>query len=189
MTSQPAQFFQGDQVTWIETRVAPDATAVTVWLRAATAGAGVEAQATDAADGWQVVLTTQTTAAMAPGDWSLQVVSTVDGAPITSGTGSLTVRRSLAFSGTAGAFDDRSQAQRDLDGVEEAIRALTTGAQEYQIGALGNGGRKVRRADLAELIKWRDRLKAEVTREKRAEMIAQGLGDPRRLYVRFRGVV
>ena len=44
------------------------------------------------------------------------------------------------------------------------------------------------RADLAELIKWRDRLKAEVAREKRAEMIAQGLGDPRRLYVRFQGV-
>jgi hypothetical protein len=94
----------------------------------------------------------------------------------------------LAFSGTAGAFDDRSQAQKDLEAVEEAIRALTTGAQEYQIGSLGNGGRKVVRADLAELIKWRDRLKAEVAREKRAEMIAQGLGDPRRLYVRFTGV-
>jgi len=186
--TQPAEFYQGDAIHWIERRIAPDATAVTVWLRAAAAGAGVEAQATDTADGWQVALTAQTTAAMAAGDWELQVVSTVDGAPITTGRGSFTVRRSLAFSGTPGAFDDRSPAQRDLAAVEEAIRALTTGAQEYQIGALGAGGRKVRRADLAELIKWRDRLKAEVTREKRAEMIAQGLGDPRRLYVRFRGV-
>jgi hypothetical protein len=188
MTSQPLQFYQGDSISWIESRIAPGATAVTVWLRAAAAGAGVEAQAADTADGWRVTLTAQTTAGMAAGSWELQVVSTVDGAPVTTGRGSFTVRRSLAFSGTAGAFDDRSQAQKDLDAVEEAIRALTTGAQEYQIGALGAGGRKVRRADLAELIKWRDRLKADVTREKRAEIIAQGLGDPRRLYVRFRGV-
>ena len=34
----------------------------------------------------------------------------------------------------------------DLADVEAAIRALSTGAQEYQIGSLGNGGRKVRRA-------------------------------------------
>jgi hypothetical protein len=46
----------------------------------------------------------------------------------------------------------------------------------------------VRRVELPALIAWRDRLKAEVAREKRAEMIAQGLGDPRRLYVRFTGV-
>jgi hypothetical protein len=183
--AQPAEFYQGDRIRWIESRVAADATAVTVWLRAAAAGAGVEAQATNTADGWQVTLTAETTAAMAAGSWELQVVSVVDGAPCTTGRGSFTVRRSLAFTGTAGAFDDRSQAQRDLAAVEEAIRALSTGAQEYQIGGLGTGGRKVRRADLAELIKWRDRLKADVAREKRAEAIAQGLGDPRRLYVRF----
>jgi hypothetical protein len=189
MTSQPAEFYQGDRVSWLESRVAPDATAVTVWMRASAAGAGVQVQATSTGDGWQVELTAQTTAAMGSGSWELQVVSTVDSAPITTGRGSLTVRKSLAFSGTAGAFDDRSQAQRDLDGVEEAIRALTTGAQEYQIGGLGTGGRKVRRADLAELVKWRDRLKSDVMREKRAEMIAQGMGDPRRLYVRFGGVL
>ena len=187
--SQPAEFYQGDRIQWIESRVASDATAVTVWLRAATAGAGVEAPATNTADGWQVTLSAQTTAAMAASAWELQVVSTVSGAPITTGRGSFTVRRSLAFSGTAGAFDDRSQAQIDLDAVEEAIRVLASGAQEYQIGGLGSGGRKVRRVDLAELIKWRDRLKADVAREKRAEAIAQGLGDPRRLYVRFGGVI
>jgi hypothetical protein len=186
--TQPAEFYQGDAISWIERRVAADATAVTVWLRAAAAGAGVQAQAVDTADGWKVELGAQITAAMAAGSWELQIVSTVDGAPITTGRGSFTVRQSLAFSGTAGAFDDRSQAQKDLEAVEEAIRALAAGAQEYQIGSLGNGGRKVRRADLAELIKWRDRLKAEVMREKRAEMIAQGLGDPRKLYVRFQGV-
>jgi len=186
---QPAEFYQGDSISWIESRIAPGATAVTVWLRAAAAGAGVETQATDTADGWRVTLSTATTAAMSSGDWTVQVVATVDGVPHTLRRGSLTVRRSLAFSGTAGAFDDRSQAEKDLAAAEEAIRALVGGAVEYQIGALGSGGRRVRRVDLPELIKWRDRLKADVTREKRAEMIAQGLGDPRRLYVRFRGAV
>lgn len=186
--SNPLEIYQGDQSSWLEHAPA-DTTALTVWLRGSGAGAGVEAPATDTPDGWRVTLTPQTTAAMAAGDWSLQAVATVDGVPQTVRRGSLTVRKSLVFSGAAGAFDDRSQAEQDLAAVEEAIRALVSGAQEYQIGALGSGGRKVRRADLAELIKWRDRLKSEVAREKRAESIAAGLGDPRRLYVRFRGVV
>ena len=186
--TQPAELYQGDAIDWIELRVHPDATAVRVWLRAAAAGAGVEVVATDTSDGWKVELSAATTATMAAASWELQVVSTVNSAPLTTGRGSLTVRKSLAFTGTAGAFDDRSQAQKDLDAIEEAIRALVSGAVEYQIGSLGNGGRKVRRVDLPELIKWRDRLKAEVAREKRAEMIAQGLGDPRKLYVRFGGV-
>ena len=185
---QPAELYQGDLTSWVESRVHPDATAVRVWLRAAAAGAGIEAVATETDDGWRVNLTAQTTAAMTSGSWELQIVSTVSGAPLTTGRGSLTVRKSLAFTGAPGAFDDRSQAQKDLEAVEEAIRALTTGAVEYQIGSLGSGGRKVRRVDLPDLIMWRDRLKAEVAREKRAEMIAQGLGDPRRLYVRFQGV-
>jgi hypothetical protein len=186
--SSPLELYQGDRIRWVE--AAPDGTqALTVWLRGATAGAGVQASATNTADGWLVELSSQVTGAMAAGGWTLQVVATVDGAAHTVRRGSLTVRQSLAFQGQAGAFDDRSQAERDLAAIEEAIRELVSGAQEYQIGALSSGGRKVRRADLAELIKWRDRLKADVMREKRAEMIAAGLGDPRRLYVRFNGVV
>jgi hypothetical protein len=186
---QPAEIYQSDQSEWFEPLAPANASGVTVWLRSSGAGAGVEAPATLTTDGWKVTLSAATTAAMAAGGWTLQVVATIDGAPRTLRRGTLTIRKSLAFTGTAGAFDDRSQAETDLAAVEEAIRALTSGAQEYQIGSLGAGGRKVRRADLAELIKWRDRLKSEVAREKRAEMIAQGLGDPRRLYVRFNGVV
>jgi hypothetical protein len=185
--TQPVQIYQGDQASWLEPLASGDASSVVVWLRAAAAGAGVEAPAALTDEGWRVTLSATTTAAMASGDWTVQVVATVDGAPHTLRRGSLTVRKSLAFSGTPGAFDDRSQAEKDLAAVEEAIRALTSGAVEYQIGSLGSGGRRVRRVDLPDLIVWRDRLKSEVTREKRAEMIAQGLGDPRRLYVRFRG--
>jgi hypothetical protein len=183
--TQPPQIYQGDQVTWLEP--APDdATAVVVWLRAATAGAGVEATATLTNDGWRITLSTATTATMAPGDWTVQVVATVDGVPHTLRRGSLTARKTLAFSGTPGAFDDRSQAEKDLAAAEEAIRALVGGAVEYQIGSLGSGGRRVKRVDLPDLIVWRDRLAAQVAQEKRAQALASGTATSRKIRVAFR---
>jgi len=182
----PADLYQGDRVKWLEISAPVDATALKVWLRSTTTGAGLEINGTAADSGWDVVITQQATTAMAAGSWELQVVATVDGAPLTVRRGSLTVRRGLAFTGMPGTFDDRSQAERDLDAVEEAIRALSTGAQEYQIGSLGNGGRKVVRADLAELIKWRDRLAAQVAQEKRAQSLASGTATSRKIRVAFR---
>lgn len=182
----PANLYQGDRVSWLETGAPTEASALKVWLRSTSAAAGLEVNGTAADGGWDVVITQQQTAAMVAGAWELQVVATVDGAPLTVRRGALTVRKGLAFSGTPGTFDDRSQAQIDLAAAEEAIRALTTGAQEYQIGALGAGGRKVRRADLAELIKWRDRLASQVAQEKRAESLADGSAVSRKIRVAFR---
>ena len=70
--------------------------------------------------------------------------------------------------------------------MEEAIRALASGAQEYQIGGLGTGGRRVRRVDLAELIKLRDRLAGQVAQEKRAQALANGSAASRKIRVAFR---
>jgi hypothetical protein len=182
----PADLYQGDRVTWLETSAPAEATALKVWLRSTTAGAGLEINGAAADEGWEVVISQQATATMTPGAWELQVVATVDGAPVTVRRGSLTVRRGLAFTGTPGTFDDRSQAEKDLADVDAAIRALSTGAQEYQIGSLGNGGRKVRRADLSELIKWRDRLAAQVAQEKRAQALASGTATSRKIRVAFR---
>lgn len=182
----PADLYQGDRVTWLESSAPDDATALKVWLRSTTAGAGLEINGTAVDDGWEVVINQQATAVMTPGAWELQVVATVDGAPVTVRRGSLTVRRGLAFTGTPGTFDDRSQAEKDLADVDAAIRALSTGAQEYQIGSLGNGGRKVRRVDLSELIKWRGQLAAQVAQEKRAQALASGTATSRKIRVAFR---
>ena len=54
------------------------------------------------------------------------------------------------------------------------------GAQEYSIG-----NRTFKRVAMADLQLRRDRLKAIVVRERKAAMIANGLGDPHSLYVRF----
>jgi len=182
----PADLYTGDRVKWLEASAPDEATALKVWLRSTTAGAGLEINGTAADDGWDVVITQQATATMTPGAWELQVVATVGGAPLTVRRGSLTVRRGLAFTGTPGTFDDRSQAERDLADVEVAIRALSTGAQEYQIGGLGTGGRKVRRADLAELMNLRDRLAAQVGQDKRSQALANGSAASRKIRVAFR---
>ena len=81
-----------------------------------------------------------------------------------------------------GAFDDRSRAEVDLEKVETAIRTLATGGmvQEYTIG-----GRNLKRYKMGELLQLRDNLKAEVDRERRAEKVRQGLGNPGVTRVRF----
>jgi hypothetical protein len=101
----------------------------------------------------------------------------------TAGAGQLEILPSLAFTGTPSAFDGRSQARKDLEQVEAAIRSLMAGGAvaEYTIG-----GRRLKRFDLADLLMLRDKLKAEVVREERAEMLANGLGDPHKIHIRFR---
>jgi hypothetical protein len=188
MAAIPASFTAGDLVTWTQDAAPEGTTAITAYLRT-NAASGATVSASGPVDGvWTFTLPAATTAQLTPGDWRLQEIATVNGNPVTINNASFAITRSLAYSGSPAAVDLRSQAQQDLDAVEAAIRALTTGAQEYWIGNSGNG-RKVRRADLAELIKWRDRLKAQVAAEKRAEDIANGLGDGRRLYVRFTPVL
>lgn len=177
---QPTELYQGDWVEWVEDGVPEGASAVTAWFRGAGAGDGVQSSAQHTTQGWTVTLSAQVTAAMDPGSWALQVVATVNGQPQTVRRGSLAVRRTLAFSGTAGTFDDRSQTEKDLAAVEEAIRVLVGGAQDYQIGE-----RRFRRADLAELIRWRDRLKAEVMQQRRAEALNSGSAVSRKIRVAF----
>jgi hypothetical protein len=43
----------------------------------------------------------------------------------------------------------------------------------------------VKRADLAQLIQWRDQLKAEIARDRMANSLNAGRGDGRSLYIRF----
>ena len=177
---QPTELYQGDWAEWIEDGVPEDTTAVTIWMRGRTVGDGVQASGQLTPHGWQITLSPQVTASMDPGPWILQVVATVDGQPRTVRRGTLQVRKTLAFSGTAGEFDDRSQTELDLAAVEEAIRSLVAGAQDYQIGE-----RRFRRADLAELIKWRDQLKAQVMQEKRVQQINSGSVVSRKIRVAF----
>jgi hypothetical protein len=114
--------------------------------------------------------------------WQAVATALVGGANTTLGSGSLTLEPSLEYVGTPGAYDGRTQAEKDLEAVQSAIRTLLAGGstKEYRIG-----NRTLKRYDLAELIQLEGKLKADVAREKQAEMIANGLGNPRNMFVRF----
>lgn len=166
----PISIFSGDRVSWTDAQVPDDATAVSVWFRTNTAGAGVEAVGTEAADGdWEILLTAAQTGGMTAGTWAWQAIATLPTGPVTYDSGRLNVEQSFAYSGTPDAVDLRSQAEKDLDAVEEAIRVLSSGAQSYTIGTAA-GGRTFTRPMLKQLIEWRDRLIQQVA----GEQIANG---------------
>ena len=152
------------------------------YLRTNTASEGATSTGSAYGTGWEFTLAASTTADFDAGNWYWTAVATKDSEVITLGNGSLTVEAALTYSGTPGAFDGRTQAQKDLDAVQAAIRAIIDGGvvQEYRIGT-----RNLKKYDLADLLQLEGKLKAEVKREQQAELIANGLGNPRNMFVRF----
>lgn len=133
--------------------------------------------------GWQFTLSSATTDgfhAEDTGYW--QAVATMAGEKITLGAGQFEVDENLYYTGTPAAVDNRSQAQKDLDAVQAAIRAIISGGAvaEYTIGS-----RRLKKMEMADLIQLESKLKAEVKREQAATMVANGLGSPHNLFVRF----
>lgn len=158
---------------------------LTYYFRLNTAGEGVTATGTTYGDGWQVTIPAATSAGMNPSTgWYFQAVLTaISGGAVTEySRGQIEVQASLAYAGSPAAFDGRTQAQKDLDAVQAAIRSLMTGGatQEYRIG-----NRSLKRYDLADLLALESQLKATVVRENKAKIIASGLGDPNNLFIRF----
>ena len=133
-------------------------------------------------DGWRITVPSSTTANFDAGTWTWQAIAVQGDEQYTAGRGQFTVKATAEYSGQPDAFDDRSRAEIDLEKVETAIRTLATGGmvQEYTIG-----GRNLKRYKMGELLQLRDNLKAEVDRERRAEKVRQGLGNPGVTRVRF----
>lgn len=179
----PSEIRAGDAVEWTDD-LATTANSYVYYLRT-NAASGASVSGTLSNGIWTFTLSSATTTGFATGKWFYQAVSITAGAPTTQRYGGFDVTPSLAYAGNPTAVDLRTQAELDLIAVEAAIRALVSGAQEYRIGTV-SGGRMVKRADLAQLISWRDRLKADIAREKLATDLANGKGDGRSLYIRFR---
>lgn len=154
-----------------------------VWYaRTNTASEGASITGVAEADGWRITIPSSTTTGFDAGLWTWQAIATSGALQYTAGRGQFTVKATLEYAGTPGAFDDRSRAEIDLEKVEAAIRTLAEGGvvQEYAIG-----NRSLKRYKMGELLQLRDALKAEVDRERRAEKVRQGLGNPGVTRVRF----
>jgi hypothetical protein len=188
----PSTIRAGDTVVWVDDPsvdvfgAAIDSSnhGLTYYLRTNTASEGATVVGVAESSGWKFTISAGISAGFDAGTWYFQAVAVAvsDGAKTTLGTGQLTVEPSLSYAGTPSAFDGRSQAQKDLEACQAAIRSLMSGGavQEYRIGT-----RSLKRYDLAELLALESRLKAEVARENKAAMIANGLGNPHNLFVRF----
>lgn len=152
------------------------------YARTNTASEGATITGTTQADGWRITVPSSTTANFDAGTWTWQAIASYSSEQYTAGRGQFTVKATAEYSGQPGAFDDRSRAEVDLEKVETAIRTLAAGGmvQEYTIG-----GRNLKRYKMGELLQLRDNLKAEVDRERRAEKVRQGLGNPGITRVRF----
>lgn len=155
---------------------------LTYYLRTNTASEGATITGSAYGTGWQFTIAAGTSTNFDAGKWYWTAVATKDTEVLTLGNGGLTVNAALTYSGTPGAFDGRTQAQKDLDAVQAAIRAILSGGvvQEYRIGT-----RNLKKYDLADLLQLEGKLKADVKREEQAELIANGLGNPRNMFVRF----
>ena len=156
---------------------------VTYYLRTNTASEAATVTSTAYLSGWQFTVASSVTTNFDAGNWFFQAVAAKSGQEKqTILSGQFEVLPSLVYSGSASAFDGRSQIRKDLDQVQTAIRAVASGGgvKEYKIGT-----RSAKKYDLADLLQLEATLKAELAREEASEKIANGLGNPRQLFVRF----
>lgn len=187
----PSLIYAGDTVAFdvpafkdaIGTNIDSGSYTLTWYARTNTASEGATIVGVAEGDGWRITVPSATTAGFDAGKWTWQAIATLGSVQYTAGRGQFTVKATAQYTGTPGAFDDRSRAEIDLSYVEAAIRTLAQGGmvQEYTIG-----GRSLKRYKMGELLQLRDDLKNEIAMERKAERIRQGLGNPGLAKVRFR---
>ena len=157
--------------------------ALTYYIRFNRNNHGATAVGSAFGSGWEFTLSAATTDGFHADDTGYwQAVESKAGEKVTLGSGQFQIDANLYYTGTPAAFDNRSQAQKDLDAVQAAMRAIISGGAvaEYTIGT-----RRLKKMEMADLVMLEGKLKAEVKREQAATMIANGLGNPHNLFVRF----
>ena len=195
----PGKIIQGDTIAWRDVSakdslgnlITPPEWTLTYYFNGPTQ---FNVVAVADGTGWQTTLTSARTAEMtpvmsigAPANYYWQATAhrhlnhgTPNTEKVTLGTGTLTVLQNLATA-PAG-FDGRTQSEKDLTAVQAAIKARISGGaiSEYVIGT-----RRLKNEPLSELLALESRLKLTVSKERQAQAIANGLGDPRNTFVRF----
>lgn len=187
----PARITEGDTVKWRDVAardtlgnpITSADWALTYYFRFNRNNHGATAVGTAYGTGWEFTLSATTTEGFHADDTGYwQAVATKASETFTLGAGQFEIDANLAYAGTPAAVDNRSQAQKDLDAVQGAIRTIISGGavSEYKIGS-----RSLKKYELADLLALEGKLKAEVKREQAAALAANGLGNPHNLFVRF----
>lgn len=192
----PPNLTAGDSASWQDiafTRA--DSTAVssaggwalTYSLRGQVVAGNIDLLGVAQGSGWKTSLTAAQSAALntTPGTvvWYWQAFATLGAERATAGEGTLLVKPNISALATNVTFDGRSPAETTLAAIESEISArINNGASlEYSIG-----NRSLKREPLTTLLTLRSSYRLMVSRERRSQAIANGLGNPSRVGVRFK---
>lgn len=172
-----SEITQGDSLSWSENET--DYPASSSWVvHYVLVNAGNRITFNSSADGdkHDFDITTATTSTWRSGEYTFQRYVTDGTDRVTLDTGTVTIIKDFAVMG-----DRRTHAVKVLESIEAVLENRATVDQEsYTIN-----GRSLSRMPIEELLKFRDIYRAEVSREKRAERLAQGLGTRQTIKVRF----
>jgi hypothetical protein len=185
----PALIEQNDTPSWTDEPFAdtegnvygPAAYQLTYRITGPTSPVTVQAVAQGA--GWLTSLTAAQTAAFTPGMYWWQARISGAGIAYTVARGELVVVADLALAGAG--YDGRSANERALAAVEAALAALTGSGGARPLKQYRIGEREFTYLDIPALHAEHARLLRAVTNERAANSIAQGQGNPRKLYTRF----
>lgn len=183
----PDKLSSGDSITWkddasrdnLGNAVTSGDWALAYYIRGAQA---LTVNSVASGNGWQTTITAAQSGALAAGLYYWQAVASKGDDRITLGSGQITVLANLAYTGSPTAYDGRSEAEQILDAINTEIKARLQGGAtiEYSIG-----NRSLRKEPMSELLALQARYRTIVVRQRQAQSIANGLGNPRSLYVRF----
>ena len=180
----PFRFSQGDKVTWDlpssvnyknESVTSADYTCK-YYLRSLNGGFFTVTGSSEG-NGWKFEISVTDSAALEDGKWNFQAIAVKNdnSDKVTPERGILTIDQTLEYTGsTPGRLDFRTEAEKMVELIETAIKAIITNkAEEYTIG-----DRTFKYMDMSELRRLRTIYKSQVSREQRADKIRQGKGDP-----------
>jgi hypothetical protein len=182
-TREPTALQAGDLWAWKRTDLVTDypssAYSLSYIARREITGEKIAISTTGSTEAYTVSVSSTTTDNYEEGryHWVAYITRTSDSARIEVDKGVFEVAPNRSTSSA----DPRSFAQIALDNIETYLKDPTNlAAASYSIA-----GRSLSRWNRADLLTERERLKGEVTRERRAQQIAKGLGTNATIRVRF----
>ena len=179
----PTVWTAGDTIEWdvsVDDYPATDGWVLTYELKNKNSSISTITAAADGSD-YTVSIPAGTSDDYTAGDYHYQAYVTKSGNRYTVDSGKITILKNYE---DAGNYDGRSHAKIVAEAIESVIEGRASKDQEsYTIA-----GRSLARTPIEDLLRLRDRYRAEVVREDRADRIKRGLGHSGRVKTRFGGV-
>lgn len=181
-TIEPKRFNAGENLTWSKSLGDYPASTWTLTYTLFNASNAYSFVATADGDAYSIDVQSATTATWAAGKyaWTAFVSDGTEQHTVADGTWVVGDNPS-----TVSARDGRSHARKMLDAIESALEGQAT-ADQLDILATAIGDRNISR-NSAKLIEMRDKYRAEVVAEDRAEAVARGESRPGFIRTRFSG--